>query len=68
MAVDIYAFMGTDIMLSACVCLMQELIEYYKHHSLREGFRTLDTTLQFAYREPENGANSTYCANKNRDC
>ncbi|XP_056594021.1 guanine nucleotide exchange factor VAV3 [Triplophysa dalaica] len=34
-----------------------ELIEYYKHHSLREGFRTLDTTLQFAYREPENGAN-----------
>uniref|UniRef100_A0A671N3H6 Guanine nucleotide exchange factor VAV3-like n=1 Tax=Sinocyclocheilus anshuiensis TaxID=1608454 RepID=A0A671N3H6_9TELE len=38
-----------------------ELIEYYKHHSLREGFRTLDTTLQFAYREPENGANSTYC-------
>uniref|UniRef100_A0A8C1UPM0 Vav guanine nucleotide exchange factor 3 n=1 Tax=Cyprinus carpio TaxID=7962 RepID=A0A8C1UPM0_CYPCA len=37
-----------------------ELIEYYKHHSLREGFRTLDTTLQFAFREPENGANSTY--------
>ncbi|XP_059391065.1 guanine nucleotide exchange factor VAV3-like isoform X3 [Carassius carassius] len=34
-----------------------ELIEYYKHHSLREGFRTLDTTLLFAYREPENGAN-----------
>uniref|UniRef100_A0A8C2KDV0 Vav guanine nucleotide exchange factor 3 n=1 Tax=Cyprinus carpio TaxID=7962 RepID=A0A8C2KDV0_CYPCA len=32
-----------------------ELIEYYKHHSLREGFRTLDTTLQFAFREPENG-------------
>uniref|UniRef100_A0A3B1JEI6 Vav 3 guanine nucleotide exchange factor a n=2 Tax=Astyanax mexicanus TaxID=7994 RepID=A0A3B1JEI6_ASTMX len=31
-----------------------ELIEYYKHHSLKEGFRTLDTTLQFAYREPEN--------------
>ncbi|XP_042608334.1 guanine nucleotide exchange factor VAV3-like [Cyprinus carpio] len=35
-----------------------ELIEYYKHHSLREGFRTLDTTLQFAFREPENGANT----------
>uniref|UniRef100_A0A7N6FLZ4 Vav guanine nucleotide exchange factor 3 n=1 Tax=Anabas testudineus TaxID=64144 RepID=A0A7N6FLZ4_ANATE len=31
-----------------------ELIEYYKHHSLREGFRSLDTTLQFPYREPEN--------------
>ncbi|XP_017287847.1 guanine nucleotide exchange factor VAV3 isoform X1 [Kryptolebias marmoratus] len=33
-----------------------ELIEYYKHHSLREGFKTLDTTLQFPYREPENAA------------
>ncbi|KAM4606741.1 guanine nucleotide exchange factor VAV3 [Polymixia lowei] len=33
-----------------------ELIEYYKHHSLREGFRSLDTTLQFPYREAENGA------------
>uniref|UniRef100_A0A8C6T0B1 Vav guanine nucleotide exchange factor 3 n=1 Tax=Neogobius melanostomus TaxID=47308 RepID=A0A8C6T0B1_9GOBI len=33
-----------------------ELIEYYKHHSLREGFRSLDTTLQFPYREPENTA------------
>uniref|UniRef100_A0A673VY24 Vav guanine nucleotide exchange factor 3 n=1 Tax=Salmo trutta TaxID=8032 RepID=A0A673VY24_SALTR len=33
-----------------------ELIEYYKHHSLREGFRSLDTTLQFPYREQENAA------------
>lgn len=40
-----------------CVCLcVQELIEYYKHHSLREGFRSLDTTLQFPYRQPENAA------------
>ncbi|XP_023678052.1 guanine nucleotide exchange factor VAV3b [Paramormyrops kingsleyae] len=31
-----------------------ELIEYYKHQSLKEGFRSLDTTLQFPYREPEN--------------
>uniref|UniRef100_A0A8C1GB66 Vav guanine nucleotide exchange factor 3 n=1 Tax=Cyprinus carpio TaxID=7962 RepID=A0A8C1GB66_CYPCA len=46
---NIYPFMRTDNMLSICVCLMQELIEYYKHHSLREGFRTLDTTLQFTY-------------------
>ncbi|XP_060778663.1 guanine nucleotide exchange factor VAV3 isoform X1 [Neoarius graeffei] len=34
---------------------IMELIEYYKHHSLKEGFRTLDTTLQFPYREPEKG-------------
>ncbi|CAG5895745.1 guanine nucleotide exchange factor VAV3 isoform 2-T2 [Menidia menidia] len=33
-----------------------ELIEYYKHHSLKEGFKSLDTTLQFPYREPENAA------------
>uniref|UniRef100_A0A3Q2YK50 Vav guanine nucleotide exchange factor 3 n=1 Tax=Hippocampus comes TaxID=109280 RepID=A0A3Q2YK50_HIPCM len=33
-----------------------ELIEYYKHHSLREGFRSLDTTLQYPYREVENSA------------
>ncbi|XP_077481025.1 guanine nucleotide exchange factor VAV3 [Stigmatopora argus] len=31
-----------------------ELIEYYKLHSLREGFRSLDTTLQYPYRELEN--------------
>ncbi|XP_061778293.1 guanine nucleotide exchange factor VAV3 isoform X2 [Nerophis ophidion] len=31
-----------------------ELIEYYKHHSLKEGFRSLDTTLQYPYRELEN--------------
>ena len=33
--------------------LLKELVEYYKHHSLKEGFRTLDTTLQFPYKEPE---------------
>lgn len=51
---------------------VQELIEYYKHHSLREGFRSLDTTLQFPYRETENaamhrfnrsGGNSEYAEN-----
>uniref|UniRef100_A0A8C3QBP3 Uncharacterized protein n=1 Tax=Geospiza parvula TaxID=87175 RepID=A0A8C3QBP3_GEOPR len=31
-----------------------ELVEYYKHHSLKEGFRSLDTTLQFPYKESEN--------------
>ncbi|XP_078143763.1 guanine nucleotide exchange factor VAV3-like isoform X2 [Centroberyx gerrardi] len=32
-----------------------DLVEYYKQHSLREGFRSLDTTLQVPYREPSNG-------------
>uniref|UniRef100_A0A8C5HCM3 Vav guanine nucleotide exchange factor 3 n=1 Tax=Gouania willdenowi TaxID=441366 RepID=A0A8C5HCM3_GOUWI len=35
---------------------VSELIEYYKRHSLREGFRSLDTTLQFPYREAENAS------------
>ncbi|XP_019357626.1 PREDICTED: guanine nucleotide exchange factor VAV3 [Gavialis gangeticus] len=35
---------------------VMELVEYYKHHSLKEGFRSLDTTLQFPYKEYENSA------------
>uniref|UniRef100_A0A7M4FKX6 Vav guanine nucleotide exchange factor 3 n=1 Tax=Crocodylus porosus TaxID=8502 RepID=A0A7M4FKX6_CROPO len=35
---------------------LMELVEYYKHHSLKEGFRSLDTTLQFPYKELENSA------------
>ncbi|XP_053549756.1 guanine nucleotide exchange factor VAV3 isoform X2 [Bombina bombina] len=33
-----------------------ELVEYYKHQSLREGFRCLDTTLLLPYKAPENQA------------
>ncbi|XP_070602528.1 guanine nucleotide exchange factor VAV3 [Erythrolamprus reginae] len=33
---------------------LMELVEYYKHQSLKEGFRTLDTTLQYPYKECEN--------------
>uniref|UniRef100_A0A3B4U5A2 Vav 3 guanine nucleotide exchange factor b n=1 Tax=Seriola dumerili TaxID=41447 RepID=A0A3B4U5A2_SERDU len=32
-----------------------DLVEYYKQHSLKEGFSSLDTTLQVPYREPSNG-------------
>lgn len=32
-----------------------DLVEYYKQHSLKEGFSSLDTTLQFPYRELSNG-------------
>ncbi|CAL8279263.1 unnamed protein product [Lota lota] len=31
-----------------------DLVEYYKDNSLREGFRSLDTTLQVPYRGPTN--------------
>uniref|UniRef100_K7FDK0 Vav guanine nucleotide exchange factor 3 n=1 Tax=Pelodiscus sinensis TaxID=13735 RepID=K7FDK0_PELSI len=33
---------------------LMELVEYYNRHSLKEGFRSLDTTLQFPYKESEN--------------
>ncbi|ETE70575.1 Guanine nucleotide exchange factor VAV3 [Ophiophagus hannah] len=33
---------------------LMELVEYYKHQSLKEGFRSLDTTLQYPYKECEN--------------
>lgn len=33
---------------------LQDLVEYYKHHSLKEGFRSLDTTLQYPYKDCEN--------------
>ncbi|XP_069497975.1 guanine nucleotide exchange factor VAV3 isoform X2 [Ambystoma mexicanum] len=33
---------------------LMELVEYYKHQSLKEGFRSLDTTLQFPFKEAEN--------------
>uniref|UniRef100_A0A672PBJ7 Guanine nucleotide exchange factor VAV3-like n=1 Tax=Sinocyclocheilus grahami TaxID=75366 RepID=A0A672PBJ7_SINGR len=31
------------------------LVEYYKQHSLKEGFRTLDTSLQVPYKELGSG-------------
>ncbi|XP_068594407.1 guanine nucleotide exchange factor VAV3-like isoform X2 [Cebidichthys violaceus] len=33
-----------------------DLVEYYKQHSLKEGFSSLDTTLQVPYRELPNGS------------
>ncbi|KAM6989223.1 guanine nucleotide exchange factor VAV3b isoform 2-T2 [Tautogolabrus adspersus] len=32
-----------------------DLVDYYKQHSLKEGFSSLDTTLQVPYRELSNG-------------
>ncbi|XP_078285712.1 LOW QUALITY PROTEIN: guanine nucleotide exchange factor VAV3-like [Rhinoraja longicauda] len=39
---------------------LKDLVDYYGCHSLREGFRCLDTTLQVPYKEPETvGCNQT---------
>lgn len=43
------------IFLFYCGCFTQDLVEYYKQHSLKEGFSSLDTTLQVPYRELSNG-------------
>ncbi|KAM4641367.1 guanine nucleotide exchange factor VAV3 isoform 2-T2 [Discoglossus pictus] len=32
---------------------LMELVEYYRHQSLREGFRSLDTTLLLPYKAPD---------------
>lgn len=37
------------------ICSPQDLVEYYQQHSLKEGFSSLDTTLQVPYREQSNG-------------
>ncbi|CAG07153.1 unnamed protein product, partial [Tetraodon nigroviridis] len=42
----------------SCDYLTQDLVEYYKQYSLKEGFSSLDTTLQVPYREPSNGSRS----------
>nr|XP_028588458.1 guanine nucleotide exchange factor VAV3 isoform X1 [Podarcis muralis] len=48
---------------------LMELVEYYKHHSLKEGFRSLDTTLQYPYKESENSLDQrSNRASGNRAC
>lgn len=41
--------------MSVCCDSVQGLVEYYKQNSLKEGFRTLDTTLQVPYKELARG-------------
>lgn len=38
------------------VCPLQELVEYYQCHSLKESFKQLDTTLKFPYKSRERAA------------
>ncbi|MEE6525382.1 hypothetical protein FKM82_025342, partial [Ascaphus truei] len=35
---------------------LMELVAHYKHRSLKEGFRSLDTTLLLPYKSPESPA------------
>lgn len=44
-----------QLFLSSYADLTQDLVEHYKQHSLKEGFSSLDTTLQAPYRELSNG-------------
>jgi hypothetical protein len=38
------------------MCPLQELVEYYQCHSLKESFKQLDTTLKFPYKSREHAA------------
>lgn len=38
------------------VLFSQELVEFYQQNSLKDCFKSLDTTLQFPYKEPERRA------------
>lgn len=39
-----------------CFFSPQELVEFYQQNSLKDCFKSLDTTLQFPYKEPERRA------------
>lgn len=41
---------------SVSVCVLQELVEYYQCHSLKESFKQLDTTLKYPYKARERAA------------
>lgn len=36
-----------------CCSILQELVEYYQSHSLKESFKLLDTTLRYPYKSRE---------------
>lgn len=40
----------------SAVCVLQELVEYYQSHSLKESFKQLDTTLKYPYKSRERAA------------
>uniref|UniRef100_A0A673H2T7 Guanine nucleotide exchange factor VAV2-like n=1 Tax=Sinocyclocheilus rhinocerous TaxID=307959 RepID=A0A673H2T7_9TELE len=41
------------------VSLLQELVEYYQSHSLKESFKLLDTTLRYPYKSRERSSSRT---------
>lgn len=41
---------------SVLLCPLQELVEFYQKNSLKDCFKSLDTTLQFPFKEPERRA------------
>lgn len=39
---------------------LQELVEYYQTHSLKESFKQLDTTLKYPYKSRERSTSRTF--------
>lgn len=48
--------------------LLQELVEYYQGHSLKESFKQLDTTLKYPYKSRERSASRTLARSPGKGC
>lgn len=47
---------------------LQELVEYYQCHSLKESFKQLDTTLKFPYKSRERAATRASSRSPGNSC
>lgn len=45
---------------------LQELVEYYQNHSLKESFKQLDTTLKYPYKSRERSTSRTFTRSPGR--
>lgn len=60
-------FLGASRGSWALTCLLQELVEYYQAHSLKESFKQLDTTLKYPYKSRERSASRTLARSPGKD-
>uniref|UniRef100_A0A8C2CHL3 Vav guanine nucleotide exchange factor 1 n=1 Tax=Cyprinus carpio TaxID=7962 RepID=A0A8C2CHL3_CYPCA len=56
-----FAIRSCDVFnVCVCVCVWQELVQYYQENSLRECFKDVDSRLQTPYKQPEQSAASQH--------
>lgn len=61
-------FLGASRGSLALTCLLQELVDYYQGHSLKESFKQLDTTLKYPYKSRERSASRTLVRSPGKGC